>query len=164
MRPSDQELLALAEELARAAMRKGWWIATAESCTGGWIGMLITSLPGSSNWYDGGFITYSNEAKQEMLGVPAAVIETHGAVSEETAREMAKGAIAHSRADAALSVSGIAGPAGATPGKPVGTVCMGWALRNGTVLSTTCRMGGDRQEVRARAVAAAVRGLLELMK
>jgi nicotinamide-nucleotide amidase len=162
-RVSDEELHQLASELGDKLMARGWMLATAESCTGGWVGQLVTTLPGSSHWYERGFITYANTAKIEMLGVPADTIETYGAVSEETARAMAAGALAHSHAQAALAISGIAGPGGATPQKPVGLVCYSWALADGTLMSSTCRLDGDREEIRSRAVAAALRGLIELI-
>jgi nicotinamide-nucleotide amidase len=162
-RVSDEELHQLASELGDKMLARGWMLATAESCTGGWAGQLITAIPGSSHWYERGFITYANAAKIEMLGVPEATIATHGAVSEETASAMAAGALAHSHAQAALSISGIAGPGGGTPQKPVGLVCYGWALEDGTVMSSTCRLDGDREEIRSRAVAAALRGLIELI-
>jgi nicotinamide-nucleotide amidase len=162
-RVSDEELHQLASEVGDTLHARGWMLATAESCTGGWVGQLLTSLPGSSAWYERGFITYANIAKQEMLGVPAATLETFGAVSEETAQAMAVGALAHSHAQAALAISGIAGPGGGTPQKPVGLVCYGWALADGTQLSSTCRLDGDREEIRSRAVAAALRGLAELI-
>ena len=162
-RVSDEELHQLAAELGDKLLARGWMLATAESCTGGWVGQLLTSLPGSSQWYERGFITYANAAKIEMLDVPAALIETHGAVSEDTASAMAAGALKHSHAQAALAISGIAGPGGGTPRKPVGLVCYGWALEDGTVMSSTCRLDGDREEIRSRAVAAALRGLIELI-
>ncbi|MEW5968081.1 MAG: CinA family protein [Pseudomonadota bacterium] len=162
-RVSDEELHQLAEELGDKLRARGWMLATAESCTGGWVGQLLTALPGSSHWYERGFITYANAAKVEMLGVPPDILEAHGAVSEETAMAMAVGALKHSHAQAALAISGIAGPGGGTPQKPVGLVCYGWALEDGTVLSSTCRLDGDREEVRSRAVAAALRGLIELV-
>ena len=162
-RVSDEELHQLARELGDKLLARGWMLATAESCTGGWVGQLLTSLPGSSHWYERGFITYANDAKIEMLDVPAELIANHGAVSEETASAMAAGALAHSHAQAALAISGIAGPGGGTPHKPVGLMCYGWALADGTVLSSTCRLDGDREEIRARAVAAALRGLIELI-
>ena len=162
-RVSDEELHQLARELGDKLLARGWMLATAESCTGGWVGQLLTSLPGSSHWYERGFITYANDAKIEMLDVPAELIANHGAVSEETASAMAAGALAHSHAQAALAISGIAGPGGGTPHKPVGLVCYGWALADGTVLSSTCRLDGDREEIRSRAVAAALRGLIELI-
>jgi nicotinamide-nucleotide amidase len=162
-RVSNEELHQLAAELGEKLIARGWMLATAESCTGGWVGQLVTALPGSSHWYERGFITYANAAKVEMLGVPEATLATHGAVSEETASAMAAGALAHSHAQATLAISGIAGPGGGTPQKPVGLVCYGWALADGTVMSSTCRLDGDRDEIRSRAVAAALRGLIELI-
>ena len=162
-RVSDEELNQLARELGDALRTRGWMVATAESCTGGWVGQLLTAIPGSSAWYERGFITYANAAKQEMLGVPADTLETYGAVSEETASAMAAGALAHSHAQATLAISGVAGPGGGTLQKPVGLVCYGWALADGTRMSSTCRLDGDREEIRSRAVAAAMRGLIELM-
>jgi nicotinamide-nucleotide amidase len=162
-RVSDEELHQLAFELGEKLLAHGWMLATAESCTGGWVGQLLTSLPGSSQWYERGFITYANAAKIEMLGVPEDTLATHGAVSEETASVMAAGALKHSHAQAALAISGIAGPGGGTPQKPVGLVCYGWALSDGTRMSSTCRLDGDREEIRSRAVAAALRGLIDLL-
>jgi nicotinamide-nucleotide amidase len=162
-RVSDEELQQLARELGDKLLARGWILATAESCTGGWVGQLVTAIPGSSHWYERGFITYANAAKIEMLGVLEATLAAHGAVSEETASAMAAGALKHSHADAALAITGIAGPGGGTPQKPVGLVCYGWALADGTLMSSTCRLDGDREEIRSRAVAAALRGLLELL-
>ena len=162
-RVSDEELRQLAREVGDRLHARGWMLATAESCTGGWVGQLLTAIPGSSAWYERGFITYANAAKQEMLGVPAATLDSFGAVSEETAQAMAVGALAHSHAQAALAISGIAGPGGGTPHKPVGLVCYGWALADGTQMSSTCRLDGDREEIRSRAVAAALRGLIDLI-
>ena len=162
-RVSDAELQQLASELRDRLLARGWMLATAESCTGGWVGQVLTALPGSSHWFERGFITYANAAKIEMLGVPAETLAAHGAVSEETASAMAAGALAKSHAQAALAITGIAGPGGGTPQKPVGLVCYGWALADGTVMSSTCRLDGDREEIRSRAVAAALRGLIELI-
>ena len=162
-RVSDEELNQLAIELGDKLRARGWMLATAESCTGGWVGHLVTAIPGSSTWYERGFITYTNDAKIEMLGVPGELLATHGAVSEEVASAMAAGALAHSHAQAALAISGIAGPGGGTPQKPVGLVCYGWALADGTLMSSTCRLDGDREEIRSRAVAAAMRGLIDLI-
>lgn len=162
-RVSDEELNQLASELGEKLRARDWMLTTAESCTGGWVGQLVTALPGCSRWYERGFVTYANAAKIEMLGVPAETIETHGAVSEETALAMAAGALTHSHAQAALAISGIAGPDGGTPQKPVGLVCYGWALADGTRMSSTCRLSGDRDEIRSRAVAAALRGLIDLI-
>ena len=162
-RVAEAELKQLAGALSAKLTARKWSVATAESCTGGLVGQLLTALPGCSGWYERGFIAYSNVAKTEMLGVPAATLDTFGAVSEETALAMATGALAHSRAQASLSITGIAGPAGGTPEKPVGLVCYGWALTDGTVLTSTCRLSGDREEIRTRAAASALRGLIELM-
>ena len=162
-RVSDEELHQLATELGDRLRARGWMLATAESCTGGWVGQLLTSLPGSSQWYERGFITYANAAKVEMLDVPQATLEAHGAVSEETAMAMPRGPLKHSHAQDPLDISGIAGPGGGTPHKPVGLVCYGWALADGTVMSSICRLDGDREEIRSRAVAAALRGLIELV-
>ena len=162
-RVSDEELNQLTRELGDKLRARGWMLATAESCTGGWVSQLVTAVPGSSVWFERGFVTYANAAKTEMLGVPAATIEAHGAVSEETAMAMATGALRHSHAQAALAISGIAGPDGGTREKPVGLVCYGWALADGTLLSSTCRLSGDREEIRSRAVAAALRGLIDLV-
>jgi nicotinamide-nucleotide amidase len=162
-RVSDDELLQLAHIIGQKLHAKGWMLATAESCTGGWVAQVITAIPGSSAWFDRGFVTYSNQAKQDMLGVNDATLEAHGAVSEETVKEMAAGALAHSRAHISVALSGIAGPGGGSPRKPVGTVCIGWATNDSAPLSTTCRLTGDREEVRSRAVAAALRGLIELI-
>ena len=162
-RVADDELQQLAIQLGDKLVARGWMVATAESCTGGWVGQLLTSLPGSSAWYERGFITYSNAAKTEMLGVRADTLENHGAVSEETACAMATGALTHSHAQASLAITGIAGPGGGTPQKPVGMVCYGWAFTDGTVISSNCRLSGDREEIRSRAVAAALRGLIDLI-
>ena len=162
-RVSDEELHQLAAELGEKLRARGWMLATAESCTGGWVGQPITGLPGCSHWYERGFITYANAAKVEMLDVPEETLATHGAVSEQTAAAMAAGALKHSHAQATLAISGIAGPGGGTPQKPVGLVCYGWALVDGTVMSSTCRLDGDREEIRSRAVAAALRGLIDLI-
>jgi len=163
-RVSNEELRQLAAELGDRLRARGWMLATAESCTGGWVGQLLTALPGSSQWYERGFITSANAAKIEMLGVPTETLDQYGAVSEETASAMAAGALAHSHAQATLAISGIAGPGGGTPQKPVGLVCYGWALEDGTLMSSTCRLDGDREEIRSRAVAAALRGLIDLLE
>ena len=162
-RVSDEELLQLAHLLGQKLHAKGWVLASAESCTGGWVAQVVTAIPGSSAWFDRGFVTYSNQSKQEMLGVTHATLEAHGAVSEETVKEMASGTLTHSQAHIGVALSGIAGPGGGSPKKPVGTVCIGWATLNGEPLSTTCRLSGDREEIRSRAVAAALRGLIELL-
>jgi len=150
----------LARRVGARLKRRGLMLATAESCTGGWIAQAITAIPGSSDWFDRGFVTYSNEAKRELLGVRARTLSRHGAVSVNTAREMAAGALRRSRAQLAIAVTGIAGPAGGTPEKPVGMVCFAWARKNGTTRSAVRRFGGSRDSVRRQSVAAALRGLL----
>lgn len=153
--------LDLAVRLGRAVEARGWKIATAESCTGGLIAGAITAIAGSSAWFDRGFVTYSNAAKSEMLGVRPETLAARGAVSEATAREMAVGALAASGADLAVAVTGITGPSGGTPEKPVGLVCFAWARRDGPVDALTANLAGDRAAVRAAAVAVALEGLLD---
>ncbi|MBU0653766.1 MAG: nicotinamide-nucleotide amidase [Gammaproteobacteria bacterium] len=153
----------LLQQLTDALKARGWMLATAESCTGGWIAKVCTDLAGSSGWFERGFVTYSNEAKQDMLGVKTATLAQHGAVSEAVTAEMAVGALQHSRAQVAVSVSGIAGPGGATLTKPVGTVCFGWAVKDGAVRTETCHFEGDREAVRQQSVEHALRGVLHLL-
>lgn len=150
------------QTLAARLRVRGWRLTTAESCTGGLVAAACTALAGSSEWFDRGFVTYSNEAKQELLGVPRTLIDTHGAVSEPVARAMAEGALARSGADLAVSVTGIAGPGGATPGKPVGTVWLGWCCRGAVSLAQRLQLPGDRAAVRAQTVAAALQCLAQL--
>ncbi len=157
----DQTLFELSQRVGRALKAKGAWLATAESCTGGWVAKVLTDVPGSSGWVDRGFVTYTNEAKQEMLGVSEVTLREHGAVSEQTVREMAAGALARSRADVVLAISGIAGPGGATPYKPVGTVWLAWAERGAEVECRHALFAGDREAVRRQAVVAALEGVLE---
>jgi len=142
---------------------RGAMLATAESCTGGWVAQAVTAIAGSSDWFERGFVTYSNEAKQEMLGVAAGTLAAQGAVSEQTAREMAAGALAHSRAQVAVAITGIAGPSGGSPEKPVGTVCFAWALKEGTHSAETRRFNGDRESVRQQSVILALQGVLDLL-
>ena len=139
---------------------RGIKLATAESCTGGWVAQTVTAIAGSSGWFDRGFVTYSNAAKRDMLGVPETTLDRHGAVSEATARAMAIGALEHSRGDWSVAITGIAGPSGGTPDKPVGTVCFAWAWRAGGCEAQTCHFPGGRTEVRALSVRHALRGLL----
>ena len=154
------DLQTLSESVGAQLLSRGEWLATAESCTGGWVAQSVTAIAGSSAWFDRGFVTYSNAAKQEMLGVTEATLERHGAVSEATARAMAQGAIAHSRADWAIAITGIAGPGGGSPEKPVGTVCFAWAQRDGGCEAQTCVFSGERAAVREQSVIHALRGLL----
>jgi nicotinamide-nucleotide amidase len=160
---SGHDTPALVRLLADALQQKGRMMATAESCTGGLIAGACTDLSGSSNWFERGFVTYSNEAKTELLGVDAALIATHGAVSEEVARAMAQGAVARSRAQVAVAVTGVAGPTGGSREKPVGTVWFGWSA-DGQVRTERRRFDGDRAAVRAATVHYALQTLLELIK
>jgi nicotinamide-nucleotide amidase len=154
---------ALADSLGRSLKARGELLVTAESCTGGGVAQAVTAIAGSSEWFERGFVTYSNEAKVELLEVRAATLERHGAVSEETAREMALGALAKSRGTLALAVTGIAGPGGGSPDKPVGTVCFAWARRGGAAHSETRRFAGDREAVRRQSVERALEGALEAL-
>ena len=157
----DQDALeALAAEVGSLLRTNGQRLATAESCTGGWIAQCLTAIAGSSDWFESGAVTYSNAAKQEMLGVPAESIARHGAVSEVVAAAMASGALRRGRADWAVAVTGIAGPAGGSAEKPVGTVCFCWAERDGMIAVETRRFDGNRREIRAQSVAHALSGLL----
>jgi nicotinamide-nucleotide amidase len=141
-------------------MSKGQTLVTAESCTGGWVAQAVTSVAGSSDWFERGYVTYSNAAKRADLGVSAATLRRHGAVSEATAREMARGALRRSRAGIAIAITGIAGPGGAAPGKPVGTVCFAWA-QGRRIRSETRRFRGGRSRVRRQSVIHALRGVLK---
>ena len=147
-------------QLAAALRRKGWQLAAAESCTGGLIAAACTAPAGASDWFERGYVTYSNEAKIQMLGVDAALITADGAVSEAVARAMVKGALQHSRATLAVAVTGIAGPGGAVPGKPVGTVWLAWGTAR-SVHAELLQLGGDRDTVRGATVAAALQRLLQ---
>lgn len=164
MTPGQDELEALAARVGAALLARGELLAAAESCTGGWIAQCLTAIAGSSAWFDRGFVTYSNEAKEDMLGVPHQTLISSGAVSEATAGAMVQGAIARSRAHWALAVSGIAGPTGGTPDKPVGTVCFAWAGPDGWLAQETCRFPGDRRDIRARTVAHALQILLSRLQ
>ena len=148
--------------LADLFLTKGWLLATAESCTGGMISAACTDLAGSSNWFERGFVTYSNEAKTEMLGVAAALVTAHGAVSEEVARAMVQGAITHSRARVAVAVTGVAGPTGSSRAKPVGTVWFGFMV-DGQLSSERQHFDGDRATVRSATVQHALQRLVQLL-
>ena len=160
----DAGLYELAVRLGAALKARGLFLATAESCTGGWIGQAVTAVAGSSEWYDRGFIAYSNDAKRDLLNVSQQTLESHGAVSEAAVREMALGALAKSRARLAVAVSGVAGPSGGTPAKPVGTVCLAWAGEGVESVAVTRHFPGDREAVRRQTVAAALEGLLALAR
>ncbi len=150
----------LAQRIGVALKARGLGLATAESCTGGWVAMALTAIPGSSDWFERGYVTYSNAAKREELGVREATLREHGAVSEATAREMAEGALRRAHAQAALAITGVLGPTGGTAAKPVGTVCFAWA-RGSKISSRTMRFDGDRESVRRQSVLHALEGLLE---
>ena len=151
----------LAVSLGVALSARGWMAATAESCTGGLIAGAITDVSGSSGWFERGFVTYSNEAKIELLGVRPETLSRFGAVSEETVRAMVAGALERSRADVAVAVTGVAGPTGGTPEKPVGLVWLAWGVRGAAVEAASRRFPGNRAAVREAAVAVALAGLLE---
>lgn len=157
------ELKELAQQVGEQLLQQHKALAVAESCTGGWVAKCLTDIAGSSQWFDRGFVSYSNAAKQAMLGVAGATLEAAGAVSEPTVREMAAGALENSAADVALAISGIAGPGGGMPGKPVGTVCFSWAGAGGEVRVETRHFKGDREAVRRQAVGHALQGLLNVL-
>jgi len=162
MSETDRDLEEWALKLGRALHVRGWRLGVAESCTGGWIAKALTDVAGSSQWFEGGVVTYSNAAKTELLGVPSDVLSTHGAVSEETVRAMADGARRRFAADLAVAVSGIAGPGGGTQDKPVGTVHFAWAVPNGATAARRI-FAGSRESVRRQTVALALERLVELV-
>ncbi len=161
---TDEKLYALAAGVGQALKAKGMMMAAAESCTGGWIAQAVTAVPGSSAWFERGFVTYTYISKREMLGVKAETLEAHGAVSEQTVREMTAGALERSHAQVAVSVSGTAGPSGGTPQKPVGTVCFGWGMKSGAVQTVIQCFAGDREAVRRQAVAFALERVLQVVQ
>lgn len=154
----------LATQVGAALKTHGMMLATAESCTGGGVAQAVTDIAGSSVWFERGFVTYTNQAKIEMLGIRQSTLDAYGAVSEMTVREMAAGAIAHSHAHIALAVSGIAGPSGGTPDKPVGTVWFAWAFRHGEVVAQRYQLVGDRASVRSQSVQLALQGVLNQLE
>ena len=154
---------ALAEKVGARLKARGALLVTAESCTGGWAAQAVTAVAGSSEWFERGWVTYSNAAKQELLGVRPETLVQHGAVSEPTAREMALGALERSRGTIALAITGVAGPAGGTPAKPVGTVCFAWAGKNLAVSAETRHFAGDREAVRRQSVEYALERVVELL-
>nr|WP_311526424.1 CinA family protein [uncultured Ralstonia sp.] len=159
----SRALAQLAELVADTLNKRSLMMASAESCTGGLVSAAITDVSGSSAWFERGFVTYSNEAKSQMLGVPATLIREHGAVSEPVAHAMAEGAVLNSRAQVAVSITGVAGPTGGTPDKPVGMVCFGWSNRLQTRVETR-HFKGDRKHVRLQAAEHALRGLLDFLE
>lgn len=160
---SSPTLMTLVRQLARVCIERGEMLAVAESCTGGGLAAALTSVAGSSAWFDRGFVTYSYEAKQELLGVSAASLKRHGAVSEAVAREMASGALKRSRATHTVAITGIAGPGGATPGKPVGLVWIAWASK-GKVRARQFHFKGGRAAVRRQSVVMAIQGLTDRLR
>ena len=156
----EADLTALSESIGTACRQRRLLLATAESCTGGWTAQVITHTAGSSGWFERGFVTYSNDAKTEMLGVRRETLQRFGAVSPETAAEMAAGALENSNAMISLSITGIAGPTGGSPGKPVGTVCFAWCRTGESPKTETVVFAGDRETVRRQAVIHALHGLL----
>ena len=160
----DNELIALSAAVGTACRQHQLTIATAESCTGGWAAQVITHTAGSSAWFDRGFITYSNAAKIDMLGVQQQTLDLYGAVSTETAMEMAKGATENSNAMISLAITGVAGPGGGSPDKPVGTVSFAWCIKGQTAEEDQCHFSGDREAIRRQAVKHALEGLLARIK
>jgi len=160
----NEDLENFAAQVGERLLARGQWLATAESCTGGWLAQAVTAIAGSSAWFDRGFVSYSNAAKTEMLGVPEATLERHGAVSEASARAMAQGALAHSLADWAVAITGIAGPGGGSPDKPVGVVCFAWAAKDGGCEAQTRHFSGDRAAVREQSVRHALLGLCQRLE
>ena len=160
---SDEALREQAQDIAAMLARRGLMMVTAESCTGGWIAKTLTDLPGSSAWFDAGVVTYSYEAKEALLGVNPHTLERTGAVSQETAMEMVSGALARFGASVAVAVTGIAGPSGGTPDKPVGTVWIAWKRRGGYAHARLFNFSGDREAVRRQTVAHALEGVHNLL-
>jgi nicotinamide-nucleotide amidase len=162
--PSDLALLRQARRVGRALAKRGWRVATAESCTAGWVAKVLTDVPGSSRWVEGGYVVYSNAAKMRDLNVPLATLRRHGAVSEPTVRAMARGAVLATGAEIAVAITGIAGPDGGTADKPVGTVWFAIAERRGRVRATATLRAfrGDREAIRRQSVAFALRLILQL--
>jgi nicotinamide-nucleotide amidase len=152
----------LARRVGEALKAKGVKLVTAESCTGGWVAMALTAVAGSSDWFERGYVTYSNAAKREDLGVAEETLQRHGAVSEQAAREMADGALKKGAGQIALAITGVAGPTGGSPAKPVGTVCFAWT-DGSKMVSETKRFDGDRERVRRQSVERSLRGILELL-
>ncbi|MEQ1767234.1 MAG: nicotinamide-nucleotide amidohydrolase family protein [Methylotenera sp.] len=161
---ADDELIKLAPKLGLALKARGYTLALAESCTGGMVAQYVTAIAGSSAWFDRGFITYSNQAKMEMLGVTNLSLENFGAVSEQTAIEMALGALKNSYAQIAASITGIAGPDGGTPEKPVGTVCFAWVSNEFAAQAVTKHFNGNRESIRQQAAVTLITGLIDRLK
>jgi len=163
MSPSEQELVDLAEQLGECMKAKGMKLASAESCTGGWLAKIITDIPGSSAWFTGSVVSYSNTAKQSLLGVNESTLNEFGAVSGETVLEMSDGLFLHTDADVAVSISGIAGPDGGSEDKPVGLVWLSWGKRDKSVFANPFNFAGDREAVRKQSIKQALNCLLDLL-
>ncbi len=161
---TEDDVTRLARRLGTLCKKKRIVVTTAESCTGGGVATAMTRISGSAKWFERGFVTYTNIAKKEMLGVDEETLKAHGAVSEEVAIEMARGALKHSYADISVAITGIAGPTGAAPGKPVGTVHFAWGVRDGEVQHRLFRFKGDRVDVRIQSVYVAIQGLIDLLR
>lgn len=160
----NSSITSLTQQLAQILLAKGFKIALAESCTGGLLAAQLTSLAGSSDWFERGFVTYSNQAKEESIGVPKELIERYGAVSEEVAKAMAEGVLNHSLAQVSAAITGIAGPGGGSANKPVGMVCFAWGMQVADQIQTrsqTKQFSGDRQSIREQACVYAIESLLE---
>jgi len=163
MSPSEQELRDLAEQLGECLTTKGMKLATAESCTGGWLAKIITDIPGSSVWFEGSVVCYSNESKHSLLAVDENILQEFGAVSGEAVLEMSDGLFSHTKADVAISVSGIAGPGGGSDDKPVGLVWLSWGKRDKSVYAEPFNFSGNREDVRKQSIKQALNCLLDLL-
>lgn len=164
MQSEYSDLQSLAQAVGAVLQERNLLLTAAESCTGGWLAQVVTSIAGSSSWFERGFVTYSNQAKSEMLGVRESTLQRYGAVSEPTVLEMAQGAINNSQAAVSVAISGIAGPGGGTEQKPIGTVCIAWSRRGGTTQVESFLFSGDRTEVRRQAVVKALQGVLHIIQ
>ncbi|MDO7598097.1 MAG: nicotinamide-nucleotide amidohydrolase family protein [Pseudomonadota bacterium] len=158
---TDAELLQFTSQVAQRLLAVNWRLSVSESCTGGWLGKCCTDLAGSSTWFERGFITYSNQAKQDLLHVKESTIQQFGAVSEQTASEMVQGALAESMADISVAITGVAGPDGGTIDKPVGTVWFAWVTKYSVVKTQCCHFEGDRESIRRQAVKLALQGIIK---
>lgn len=162
--PQNHDLHEVTQALAKVLIKNHWHLSTAESCTGGMVAASITELAGSSDWFERGYVTYSNQSKSEDIDVSQNLIEQHGAVSDQVARAMALGAKQNSGSDLSLSITGIAGPTGGSPEKPIGTVCFAWALANDQIVSETKHFEGNRQQIRQQACDFSLKKLLDLLR
>ena len=157
----DLDISYIVKNIATVLLQKKWLLCSAESCTGGWLAKSCTDLSGSSSWFDGGFVTYSDQAKQNLLGVKQTVLKQYGAFSEEAVIAMAEGALQHSTANISVAITGIAGPSGATIGKPIGTVWFAWAIKDFNVTTKLHHFSGDRETIRRQAVIIALKGIIK---